>query len=330
MNAFQTSHLKRSLPVPSGVIVCLLMFMHSSPAALAANWSRLLDEFAGTSKAAKGTADLTEDAVKIARRSSAATEAAAREARHLGVDAANKPLLRQALTKTLRQQGGDPAVLRFVDDLADAEVDVAVVFLRGGRRLKETVPDIAARARITQQGGASALASLGLRDSVLAEDFLKLDALAMAGKVPTQIAGKSTLARLGELFSDGSDRFATFYSNYIRGNEGKWVGGGALTWWLTDPDSFQDTAGKLTEAGFQKASELGGEVLAAALRGIADGGKEAGKKIVTATAEGFLAGPYAWAAWLALLVFLYLAGLALPITRHIFLKPVKALFRPRA
>jgi hypothetical protein len=330
MNAFQTYHQKRCFPLASGVLFCLLMFMHSSPAAQAANWARLLDEFAGTSKAAKGTVESAEDTSKIARRSSTATEAVAREARYMGVDAANKPLLRQALTKTLRQQGGDPAVLRFVDDLADADVDIAVVFLRGGRRLKETVPDIAARAHITQQGGSSALASLGLRDSVLAEDFLKLDALAMAGKVPAQIAGKSTLSRLGELFSDGSDRFATFYSNYIRGNEGKWVGGGALAWWLTDPDSFQDTAGKLTEAGFQKASELGGEVLAAALRGIAEGGKEAGEKMVTAAAEGFLAGPYAWAAWLALLVFLYLAGLALPITRRFFLKPVKALFRPHA
>lgn len=308
------------------LLIGLMFFVHGS-FVQAANWARLLDEFAGTSKAAKGAAASGDEMAYLVRHSNQTSEAATREAKYLGMDAVNKPLLRQALAKTLRNRGADPSALRFVDELADTEVDVAVVLLRGGRRLQEAVPDLVTRGRLTREGGLSVLASLGLRDAAVTEDFLKIDALTAAGILPAKISGKTSLARFGELLGDTSDRFVTFYGRYIRGNEGKWAAGGALTWWLTDPDSFQDAVGGLTEAGFKNASELGGEVLASALRGIAEGGKKAGKEVFTATVEGFFSGSYVWAAWLALLVFVYLAGLAMPVSRHLFLLPVRTLFR---
>lgn len=321
-------HKPRHLKSPSvlRLLVVLLLFALSS-LAQAANWARLLEEFAGTSKVSKGAAASGDEAMNLLRRGNQTTEAAAREAKHLGINPTSKPLLRQALVKTLRGRGAEPSALRFVDELADAEVDVAVVLLRGGRRLQEAVPDVITRARLTREGGPSVLASLGLRDAAVTEDFLKIDALTAVGSLPAKIGGKAPLARFGELIGDTSERFVTFYARYIRGNEKKWAAGGALVWWLADPDSFQNALGELTEAGFKKAAALGGEALASALRGIAEGGKEAGKQVVTATVEGFLSGPYAWAAWLALLVFFYLAGLALPISRRLFLLPVRALFR---
>jgi hypothetical protein len=164
---------------------------------------------------------------------------------------------------------------------------------------------------------------------VQVDDFLKLDALVASGKVPAEVAGKPTLARLGELLAAGSERSSKFYGRYVRGNEGKWVAGGALAWWMADPDAFQDAAGNLTEAGFQKLSELGGEVLASSLRGIAEGSKEAGRKVVVEVVNGYFSGPYAWAAWLGLGIFAYVAGLILPATRWLFLKPLAFLMNPR-
>ena len=107
------------------------------------------------------------------------------------------------------------------------------------------------------------------------------------------------------------------------------MAGGALTWWLTDPDSFQDATGQITKAGFQKLTELAGHATASALTGIAEGGKEAGREIVAEVTKGFFEGSYAWAAWLALAVFIYAGGLFLPATRALFFRPLRALLRPR-
>lgn len=319
-----------AIQLPRSFVFTCLMLIGSMDAANAANWSSLLDEFAGAGKASKSASHAADDAAGRILGTPRLKDAAAREAKNFGVNAGNRAAIRQLLIKNLQRSGGDSAMLRFVDDLPDADLDAALVYLRGGRRLQETVPDIAIRARLAQSGGAPALASLGLRDNVFVDDFIKLDALTAAGSIPAQIAGKPTLARLGELLSDGSERFANFYTRYIRGNEGKWVTGGALTWWLTDPDSFQDVTGQITEAGFQKLTELAGHVTAAALAGIAEGGKEAGREVVAEVAKGFFTGSYAWAAWIALVAFLYAGGLFLPATRALFLKPLRALLRPRS
>lgn len=307
----------------------VLIFLGGMVSSHAANWASLLDEFAGTGKTSKSTSHAVEEAAVSIRGTSRAKEAAEREARGLGVNAGNRAAIRQALVKNLQKSGADSAMLRFVDDLPDADLDAALVYLRGGKRLQETVPDIAVRARLAQNGGAPALASLGLRDNVFVEDFIKLDALTTTGAIPTHIAGKPTLARLGELLSDGSERFSKFYTGYIRGNEGKWVAGGALAWWLTDPDSFQDATGQFTEAGFQKLTELVGHASASALAGIAVGGKEAGRNIIEKFIKNYFEGRYSWAAWIALAAFIYAGGLLLPITRKLFFRPIRALFRSR-
>lgn len=314
-----------------GGFVCIALFVIFSGVTVeAANWSRFVFEATGTSKSAKEAAQVTEDVTHLARRGPAVREAAEREASHLSGQAGSRTALRQVLTASLRAQGADASTLRFVDELAEADLETAAVLMRGGRRLKEAVPDVMTRARLTRQGGTPALAALGLADSVPVDDFVKLDALVAVGKVPAEVAGKPALARLGELLSEGTERSSKFYQRYIRGNEGKWAAGGALAWWMADPDSFQDAAGNLTEAGFKKLTELGGEVFASGLRGIGEGSQGAARKMVSALADGYLKGPYAWAAWLGLALFTYLVGLALPVTRGLFLKPYRLLFRPRA
>lgn len=309
-------------------LFCLaFLFLFTSLHCQAANWGRLLDAFTGTKSTKSGTGAAAEGAERLLRPSTPLSKAAGREARHLGVDPANRTLARRAVAKSMLEQGCEPALVRSVEGLADAELDAVLVLARGSRRVRETVPDLVSRTRLTNQGGIPAVSALGLSDSIPVDDFIKLDALANAGKVPATIGGKPTLARLGELLGNGVGGFPEFYGRYIRGRETKWVAGGALAWWLASPETFQDAAGNLTEAGFERLSELAGVVVASAIRGAAEGGKKAGEDIASAATEGLLTGKYAWAAWVSVLAFIYLAGLALPGTRRIFMLPIAPLFR---
>ena len=295
--------------------------------ARATNWGRLLGEFTETGTVMKEGAHAAEDAARIARKEGGVAESVTREAGRLGEKTEGKLALRELLTEGMRAEKADAETLRSLTEIAEGDVDVAVVYMRGGRRLREAVPDLLTRARLTQQGGAPALAALGLRDSAVADDFLKLDALVTAGKLPAEVAGKPTLARLGELLSESSGRFEKFYERYVRGNEGEWAAGGALAWWLADPDSFQDAAGRFTEAGTRKLTELVGALGAATLTGVAEGSTEAARQVGNALVHGYFTGAYAWAAWVGLVLFVYLIGIALRLTRPLFLAPIFFLFR---
>ncbi|MEI7776306.1 MAG: hypothetical protein WCK17_16200, partial [Verrucomicrobiota bacterium] len=197
---------------------CVTLFVvltFNSMTTEAANWSKFIFETSGTSKTAKEAAYVAEDTARIAKQGNVVREAAAREARHLSGKTGGRVALREVLTTSLRAKGAEASTIRFIDELAEAEVETAAVLMRGGRRMKEVVPDVVTRARLTRQGGTPALTALGLADSVPVEDFLKLDALVAAGKVPAEVAGKPALARLGELLSEGTQRSSNFYQRYI-------------------------------------------------------------------------------------------------------------------
>ena len=304
----------------------ILILAASSLSASAANWNLLLRDAASIGREGGAPVHGAEQAgVRLAGRTESISKAAAKE-----MDEAARALpgpkpasLREALIKTLKAGGSDPKTLQVIGDLTASELATAAVYVRGGRRLREAVPDLVIRGRMIEKGGAPALAALGLADDVGVDDFIRLDALIQARKIAEAVGGKPTLARFGELMGEPSGRFGTFYERYMRGHEGKWLAGGALSLWLIDPDSFQDATGKLTEQGFRKLTSLMGEASAAAIRGIGEGSKEAAKKNIEAFRDSFLHGPHAWAAWVGFAFFLYAAGILLPATRRLFLFPFR-------
>lgn len=294
----------------------------------AGGWSTILDSLSGVRRTApKVVVHQADDAMDLlARAGNSANGAARKEARRLGVEFGDSIALQRALARRMGKTGQSPEIVDVLRKMNRVELESTLVYARGGRRLKEVIPDMAVRARVTRNGGAPALASLGIREAKIADDLIKLDALTLTKKLPATINGTPTLARFGTLMSESSGRFHQFYQNYIRGNEGKWLAGGALAAWLTNPDAFQDAAGKLTEEGSKRLVELLGEVGAAAITGVSEGAQAAGRKVVKATTEGLFGGAYRWAAWIGMAALVYLLGILLPITRSCFMFPIRRIF----
>jgi hypothetical protein len=307
-------------------LLALCLFAALPGIGWAANWSRLLDAFAECSEGARASIHASEEAAaRLTGKGKLLTEAAEREARQLA-DALPGPRpasLAETLARTLTRQGADAETVRFLQSLPAEQLEAAAVYAHGGRRLREAVADVAIRGRITQQGGAPALAALGLADDIPADDLLRLDALVVGRRLPLEVAGQPTLARFGTLLSDSSDRFRIFYGRYIRGREKEWLAGGALAAWLAFPDEFQNAAGDLSEAGFTRLGGLVGEINARAIAGFAVGSKTAAKKTIRAVIDGFFTGEDAWAAWLGAVLLLGIVLALFPRLRWLLLAPFR-------
>jgi len=290
--------------------------------------AKILDSLSGVQrKTPTAVVHQADEALALTGRAGvSASGAAQKEAKRMGLELSDSVALQRALAKQMGEVGQSPEVLQVLRKMSRVELESTLVYARGGRRLKEAIPDMATRARMTRNGGAPALASLGIREAEVVNDLIKLDALTLAKKLPATINDTPTLARFGELMVEGSGRFHRFYGRYIRNNEKKWLAGGALAAWLVNPDAFQDTAGNITQAGTKMLTELVGEVSAAAITGISEGSKEAGRKIVEAATKGLFEGNHRWAAWIGMAGFMYLLGIMIPITRKFFMLPIRRIF----
>ncbi len=280
-----------------------LLFLSSNT--YAADWSRLLCSFTETAGDARVAVHGAEDAgARLIGRKKLLRESAEKEARLLDSThvITRSQDLAEILARALAKQGANVDTINFLKTLHEDQIQAAAVYARGGRRLHESVPDLAIRGRINRQGGAPMLAALGLLDEVPADDFIKMDALIAAGRLPAEIAGSPTLARLGDMLGESSKASREFYARYVRGNEKLWVGGGALAAWIVAPETFQDVAGNLTEAGFTRLGSLVGDLNAAAIRGFAAGSKAAASKSIIAIKESFFHGWDSWTAWLGMAV----------------------------
>ncbi len=298
----------------------------------AADWSRLLRSFTETAGDARATVHGAEDAgARLSGRGKVLRDAVEKETRHLDSARAGTRSqdLAETLARALSKQGADADTISFLRALPEDQIQAAAVYARGGRRLHEAVTDLAIRGRINRQGGAPMLAALGLMDEVPADDFMKMDALIAAGRLPAEIAGRPTLAKLGDMLGESATASREFYARYVRGNEKLWIGGGALAAWIAAPEAFQDVAGKLTEAGFTRLGSLVGDLNASAIRGFAAGSKEAASKSITAIKESFFQGRDAWAAWLGLAVLLCILYAFSPRLRG-FIAAVLRLLRLRS
>src|SRR5690606_14992921 len=81
-----------------------------------------------------------------------------------------------------------------------------------------------------------------------------------------------------------------FWKQFVQPHWKLWTASGALAAYLANPEYFQDAAGGLTEAGFQRLTELMGEVTAAAIRGIGKGSDTAADAVSSAVRESYFAG----------------------------------------
>lgn len=157
------------------------------------------------------------------------------------------------------------------------DIRAAAVLVDGAKRLDEAVPDAALRSDLIRRGGNDALQSAGLRAEA-AGDLIYLDRyLARTDLDLASQLRRPTMADFASVVSD--DARWKFWQQYVVPNKKLWAGGAALAAYLVAPGKWHDAAGNITEEGLALAGDLGGELLAGALRGLRKGGENLGQKV---------------------------------------------------
>lgn len=228
----------------------------------------------------------------------------------------------RGLNRLLREAVGEanPSLIKQLDALDEPTREAALVFVRGARKIDDAIPDLAMRSQFLREGGAETVAALG-RHPELVDDALQFDVALRAGRLsPPAGMRAATLEDLGRFLRVGGDRAQRFWISSVRPHWKLWLGGAALTAVLLAPDEYLDEFGNLTEAGLQKVSKFGGEVLAKALRGTVTGIGEGSKEVVRETA-GTMARVFLSDVWgvVTLTSLLLLTGFAVPLIRRLLL-----------
>lgn len=222
----------------------------------------------------------------------------------------------------------DPKVMRRLEKLDDASRDVAVVLARGGKELCTTLPDVASRGRLLKAGGAETVAAIGMFGPDAAKAALRLDSAVRGGAIVVKRGGRAvSVADFGRIMTRTGDASWTFWKTYVQPHWKIWTTSGALALYFSNPEFFQDRAGKLTEAGFRHLTELAGELAASAIRGVGKGSGEAARNITQATSETFLDQKYGRYAIIGTLVFLACIALLFRRIRYWCFAPLRWLNR---
>lgn len=209
------------------------------------------------------------DDVPISKLDDAATEmASSRFARELiqkaGArvdDVADRArVMRKLLTESA--DGLPPAVLKEIDTLEGPAQETLAVLARGSKKIGSSIPDVAERARLIKEGGASTLLVVG-RYEDLAEDALSFSAATK--QLPTPSGGTLSLRDFDDFFIKQGDRAKRFWDKSVRPNWKLWLGSAALATVLATPDEYLDEAGGLLQGAATKLARVGGKALGAAL-----------------------------------------------------------------
>jgi hypothetical protein len=248
-----------------------------------------------------------DDIVEDAGRSRALRESIEAEMR-IGRELPQATRRTEAVLTLIRESATiDPATLRRIGELDGPAQEAALAITRGGGEIATSIPDFAARSRLVTAGGPELLVAVGTREANVAHDVAqqayRLQQAIEAGKVITTAGRAVTVADFGRAVAKHGDATIRFWDTYVRPHWGKWLAGGALAAYLTDPEGFQDAAGNLTEAGFKRLTVLVGEVTASAIRGAGQGGGEAVHSVWTALVETFFTGPNCIYSMVGLLLF---------------------------
>jgi len=159
------------------------------------------------------------------------------------------------------------------------DLRAAAIMIDGAKRIDDAVADVAIRSDLIRRGGSDAISAAGLRAGA-ADELLYLDRY-LARTDFDLAAGlrRPTMADFASVAAD--DGRWKFWQQYVMPNKKLWAGGAALAAYLVAPEMWHDALGEITETGLGLAGDLGGEVLAGALRGLREGGEKLGEKVVS-------------------------------------------------
>jgi hypothetical protein len=178
----------------------------------------------------------------------------------------------------------DPNVIRRIEHLDEGSREAALLLARGGEQVQKSLPGLAARGRFLREGGAETVAAIGTFGPDAARAAMRLDGAIQGGSLVVRDGARVvSLADFGRVMTRGGDASWSFWRTYVQPHWKVWLTSGALAAYLANPEAFQDAAGRLTESGFRRLTELAGEVTAAAIRGMGRGSAN----VVDRVAESF-------------------------------------------
>jgi hypothetical protein len=291
----------------------------------------------------RGTARVSEDVpirdveqvVKDMKRSRATREAVDAEIREGGraLEGARKTKaisradeVIELLRETTAQL--DPRIFQRLKVIDEGSREAALVLARGGKEIERTIPDLAGRARFLQEGGADTVAAIGTFGQDAAREAIRLNEAIRAGSLVGREGSRTvSLADFGRIMSKGGEASWTFWKKYVRPHRKAWLTTGALAAYLAAPESFQDAAGGLTEAGFQRLTELAGSAAAAAIRGFGKGSGKAAEQVEDAIRDTFLTGRSGRYAIIGASMLLLVSTLIFRRIRHFAMGPFRWLQR---
>lgn len=188
------------------------------------------------------------------------------------------------------------------------DLRAAAVLVDGAKRIDDAVPDAALRSDLIRRGGNDALQSAGLRAEA-AGDLIYLDRY--LARTDLDIASRLRRPTMGDFASVVADDARwKFWQQHVVPNKKLWAGGGALAAYLVSPEMWHDAAGNISEKGIALAGDLGGEILAGALRGLRQGGETLGRKVADETPSLGSTSFVGWVGMIAIVAGLAIATLA--------------------
>jgi hypothetical protein len=308
------------------IIVLLVIFCVTSTA-------NALNFTAFARKAAKVTDNVplrgADELAETMARNKASREALENAARRV-VKSADPSMLKNAVKTELHAV--DPSLVRFADDLPKASQEYLLILGEGVKSCEKNMSDMLQRAKFLERGGAETVTAVGMYGDNAAKAAMRLDAAIHSGKLMSPKGMKAvSLADYGKLFTKYGDAANNFWTKYVTPHWEKWLAGGALAWYLIDPDGFMDTVGNLTEEGLKRLTQCAGDVAATAIAGISKGVEHAAEKVGTASIDAVkrTAGNFftSWTTCIGGIVILFIIACCLPFTRYFILKPFKFLLK---
>jgi len=120
----------------------------------------------------------------------------------------------------------EPAVLKKLKSLSIEEQTASLYLLRGGRHLKDSLPDLAIRGKLIRQGGAELIAAAGRYGDAVVNPAFRFQSMLEAGRlvVPAGIRAASLQDFVQALVRHGKASLA-FYEKFIAPHWKTWVAG---------------------------------------------------------------------------------------------------------
>ncbi len=165
----------------------------------------------------------------------------------------------------------DPATLQVIRKLDAPTQEMVFLASRGVRNVDDVPMDLLVRRELLNAADGKTLCALGLHPS-LVPDAVNMQNLIRAGKITTPDGMRRlSLDDFGSFFHRYGTAGVRFWEKHVRPHWKLWVGGGALTALLLNPEEYLTESAEWLTDGAAKIAKFGVQVVSGVAAGILEG-----------------------------------------------------------